>query len=133
MTVKEENDTLTFTISGGKQIKCIPATRLYTLNFKDVEDFEEVIVTINGTETPASYGKSFVNVEDITVEDEITVTLKGVTVKKNKPVRERALDCLIHLNGNNMKKVITNKKLNNCETEADYKSFIRGIKAKSQP
>ncbi len=131
MTVQEENDTLTFTINGGKALKCIPAKRTYTLNFKDIEDFDEVIVIINGTQTPASYGKSFVNLEDITVEDEITVTLKGIVAKKNKPVRERALDCLIHLNGPNMKKVLTNKKLNNCETVADYKSFIRGIKAKS--
>ncbi len=131
LEVAENGNTITFNISGGKQIKSIPNNRTYTLTFKDVEDFEDVTVTVNGVETPASYGKGFVNLEDISVEDEITVVLAGVTVKKNKPVRERALDCLIHLNGNNMKKLFTNKRLNACKTMSDYKSFIRGIKAKS--
>ena len=131
MTVAEENDTIKFTINGGKVLKCIPNKREYTLNFKDVEDFDEVEVMVNGIVTPVTSGKSFVKISDISVADEITVTLTGVVARKNKPVKERALDCIIHLNGNNMKKVLTSTRLKNCETEKDYKSFIKCTKAKS--
>ena len=55
----------------------------------------------------------------------------GVVAKKNKPVKERALDCIIHLNGNNMKKVLTSTRLKNCKDEKDLKSFTKRIKAKS--
>ena len=131
MTVAEEENTIKFTIHGGTSLKCIPAKREYTLNFKDVEDFDDVEVMINGIVTPVTSGKSFVKIGDISVADEITVTLTGVVARKNKPVKERALDCIIHLNGNNMKKVITSKRLASCETEKDYKSFIKCTKAKS--
>ena len=131
MSVCEEGDTIKFTISGGKQLKCIPQKRIYTLEFKDVEEFDEVSVSINGIETPASYGKSFVNIEDVSVEDEITVTLTGAVAKANKPVEERVLDCLTHLNGSNMKKAFTNSRLKNCKTENDYKALVRRVKAKS--
>ena len=109
----------------------IPAKREYTLNFKDVDDFDDVEVMVNGIVTPVTSGKSFVKISDISVADEITVTLTGVVARKNKPVKERALDCIIHLNGNNMKKVLTSTRLKNCETEKDYKSFIKCTKAKS--
>ena len=131
MSVEEVDDTLKFTIKGGKQLKCIPQQRIYTLDFKDVEEFDEVKVTINGVETPVSYGRSFVNIEDVSVEDEIIVTLTGVVAKKNKPIEERVLDCLTHLNGSNIKKALTNSKLKNCKTMDDYKSFVRRVKAKS--
>lgn len=131
MSVIEADDTLKFTIKGGKQLKCIPQQRIYTLDFKDVDEFDEVKVTINGVETPVSYGRSFVNIEDISVEDEIVVTLTGVVAKKNKPIEERVLDCLTHLNGSNIKKALTNSKLKNCKTMDDYKSFVRRVKAKS--
>ncbi len=131
MTVSEVGDTLTFSVKGGKQLKCIPTKRIYTLNLKDVEDFDEVCVTVNGNPVSASYGKSFVTVEDVNVEDEIVITVSGVKARKNKPVGERALDCLIHLNGSNLKKILTNTKLKSCKNEKDYKAFIRRIKAKS--
>ncbi len=131
MSVEEVDGTLKFTIKGGKQLKCIPQQRIYTLDFKDVEEFDEVKVTINGVETPVSYGRSFVNIEDVSVEDEIIVTLTGVVAKKNKPIEERVLDCLTHLNGSNIKKALTNSKLKNCKTMDDYKSFVRRVKAKS--
>lgn len=131
MTVSETDGNITFTVKGGKQLKCIPKSRTYKILFKDVEDFESVSVLINGTETPVSYGKGFVAVENISVEDEISVTLSGVVAKKNKPVYDRALDCLIHINGSNTKKVFSSNKLKNCKTEKDYKSLVKGIKAKS--
>lgn len=131
MTVTEVGETLTFSVKGGKQLKCIPTKRIYTLNLKDVEDFDEVNVTVNGTPVSVSYGKSFVTVEDVNVEDEIVITLIGVKARKNKPVDERALDCLIHLNGSNLKKILTNTKLKSCKTEKEYKALIRRVKAKS--
>lgn len=131
MTVTEKDDILTFEIKGGKTLKCIPQKRTYTLNFKDVEDFDEVTVMVNGLLTPVTNGKSFVKISDISVEDEIVVTLKGVKARQNKPIYDRALDCLIHLNGNNMKKVVTTNKLKSCKDEKDYKTFVKRIKAKS--
>ena len=65
------------------------------------------------------------------VADEITVTLTGVVAKKNKPVKERALDCIVHLNGNNMKKVFTSKRLKDCKDEKDFKAFVSHTKSKS--
>ena len=131
MTVSEKDDTLTFEIKGGKAMKCIPKKRRYTLNFKDVEDFNEVTVMVNGLFTPVTRGKSFITISDVNVEDEIIVTLSGVVARKNKAVYDRALDCLIHLNGNNMKKIVTTNKLKNCKNEVEYKSFVKGVKAKS--
>ena len=124
MSVEEVDDTLKFTIKGGKQLKCIPQQRIYTLDFKDVEEFDEVKVTINGVETPVSYGRSFVSIEDVSVEDEIIVTLTGVVAKKNKPIEERVLDCLTHLNGSNIKKALTNSKLKNCKTMDEVCGFL---------
>ena len=131
MTVAENNDTLTFEIKGGKALKCIPQKRTYTLNFKDIEDFDEATVMVNGLLTPVTNGKSFVKISDISVEDEIIVTLTGIKARQNKPVYDRALDCLIHLNGGNMKKVPTSNKLKECKDEKDYKSFVKKIRGKS--
>ena len=105
--------------------------RKYTLEFKDVESFAEVSVMVNGLYTPVQSGKNYFTINNVNVADEIVVTLTGVVAKKNKPVKERALDCIVHLNGNNMKKVFTSQRLKKCETESDYKSFIKMTKAKS--
>ena len=131
MSVKEEKDTITFTINGGKAFDFIPAKRKYTLEFKDVESFKDVSVMVNGLFTPVNAGKNYFTIENVNVADEIVVTLTGVVAKKNKPVKERALDCVIHLNGNNMKKVLTSTRLKSCKDEKDYKAFIRHTKAKS--
>ena len=131
MSVKEEGDKLTFTISGGKSLDFIPSKRKYTLEFKDVESYAEASVMVNGLVTLVNAGKNYLTIENVNVADEIVVTLTGVIAKTNKPVKERALDCIIHLNGNNMKKVITSTRLKKCETESDYKSLVRCTKAKS--
>lgn len=131
MSVKEEGDKLTFTINGGKSLNFIPTQRKYTLEFKDVESFAEVSVMVNGLYTPVQACKNYFTINNVNVADEIIVTLTGVVAKKNKPVKERALDCIIHLNGTNMKKVFTSQRLKKCETESDYKSFIKMTKAKS--
>ncbi len=131
MTVSENGDAVTFKISGGKLLKCIPEKRTYTLNFKDIDDFDEVVVTVNGEIVVSSYGKSFVTLENVSVADEIEVKLFGVVARNNKPVYDRAIDCIIHLNGSNMKKVLTTKKLKNCKNEKDYKNFVKSIRAKS--
>ena len=86
---------------------------------------------VNGLYTPVNAGKNYFTLNNVNVADEIIVTLTGVVAKKNKPVKERALDCIIHLNGNNMKKVLTSTRLKSCKTDSDYKSFIRCTKAKS--
>ena len=131
MSVKEENDTITFTVNGGKAFSFIPEHRKYTLEFADVESFGEASVMINGLYTPVASGKNYLILDDVNVADEIVVTLSGVVAKKNKSVKERALDCIIHLNGNNMKKVLTSTRLKNCKNEKDYKTFIKRTKAKS--
>lgn len=131
MTVAESENSIIFTIKGGKKLKCIPSKREYTFNFKDIEDFDDVEVMVNGIVTPVTSGKGFVKLGGISVDDEISVELKGITIKKNKPVNERALDCIIHLNGSNMKKVLTSTRLKSCENEKDYKTFVKCTKAKS--
>ncbi len=131
MTVSEDGDTVKFTINGGKSLECIPTHRKYTLEFKDVDSFAEVSVMVNGLYTPVNAFKNCFTLKNINVEDEIIVILTGVVAKKNKPVKERALDCIIHLNGSNMKKLLTSTRLKNCKDEKDYKSFIKRTKAKS--
>lgn len=131
MSVSEEGDKLTFTLSGGKSLDFIPEERKYTLEFRDVESFSEVSVMVNGLFTPVNAGKNYLTLNGVNVADEIVVTLTGVVAKKNKPVKERALDCIIHLNGSNMKKMLTSTRLKSCTGESDYKSFIKRTKAKS--
>jgi hypothetical protein len=131
MSVNEENNTIKFTISGGTAISCIPAQRKYTFEFKDVASFDEISVMVNGLYTPVNVVKNTFSLNNVSVADEIVITLTGVVAKKNKPVNQRALDCLIHLNGNNMKKVITSKRIVNCKTKDDFKSIVRGIRSKS--
>ena len=131
MTVSEEGDTLKLTINGGTAISCIPAQRKYTFEFKDVASFGEISVMVNGLFTPVNVVKNTFTLNNVSVADEIVITLTGVVAKKNKPVNDRALDCLIHLNGNNMKKVLTSKRIVNCKDKKDFKSITRGIKSKS--
>ncbi len=131
MAVSEEADTIKFTISGGKSFDFIPKQRNYTFEFKDVSSFEEVSVMVNGLYTPVDACKNKFTLKNVNVEDEIIITLTGVVAKQNKPVKERVLDCLIHLNGNNMKKVLTNTKIKSCKDEKDYKTLIKRTKAKS--
>ncbi len=131
MTVAENGDELTFMVSGGKRLSCIPSKRVYTFNFKDVQSFEDIAVMVNGLYTPVNVNKNSFSLKEISVDDEIIITLTGVKAKKNKPVSERALDCIVHLNGSNMKKMLTSARLKACRTESDYKSFVRQTKAKS--
>ena len=131
MTVSEEGDTLKLTINGGTAISCIPAQRKYIFEFKDVASFNEISVMVNGLFTPVNVVKNTFTLNNVSVADEIVITLTGVVAKKNKPVNDRALDCLIHLNGNNMKKVLTSKRIVNCKDKKDFKSITRGIKSKS--
>ncbi len=131
MTVNEDGNTLKFTVSGGKSYDFIPKQRNYTFEFKDVESFEEVSVMINGLYTPVNAGKNSFTLKNVSVEDEIIITLTNVVAKQNKPVKERVLDCLIHLNGSNLKKLLTNTKIKSCKDEKDYKTLIKRTKAKS--
>ncbi len=131
MTVNEDGNALKFTISGGKSYDFIPKQRNYTFEFKDVESAEEIAVMVNGLYTPVNVYKNSFTLKNVSVEDEIVVTLTGVVAKQNKPVKERALDCLVHLNGSNMKKVLTNTKIKSCKDKKDYNTLIKRTKAKS--
>ncbi|MGN0569873.1 MAG: TIM-barrel domain-containing protein [Candidatus Fimenecus sp.] len=131
MTVSETADTLTFTVSGGKALACIPKCREYTVEFKDIEDFDTATVKVNGVETSATVGKSFVTVHNVKVEDEIEITLKGISARKNKPINERVLDCIIHLNGSNIKKKMIQSKAADCKTDKDYASLVRKARSKA--
>ena len=131
MTVSEKEDTLTFTVKGGKALACIPKSREYTVEFKDIEDFETATVKVNGVDISATAGKSFVTVHNVKVDDEIEITLNGISVRKNKPIDERVLDCIIHLNGSNIKKKMIQSKAADCKTDKDYASLLRKTRAKS--
>lgn len=102
--VNENENTLKISISGGKRISSIPEKRNYTFKFKDIETFEKAEVFVNGNEKSGTVQNGEIRIENISVEDRIEITLTGVTAKKNKPARERVLDCLIKYNGNNTKK-----------------------------
>ena len=99
--------------------------------FKDIEDFETATVKVNGVEISATAGKSFVTVHNVKVDDEIEITLNGISVRKNKPIDERVLDCIIHLNGSNIKKKMIQSKAADCKTDKDYASLLRKTRAKS--
>ncbi len=131
MTVSEGGNIVSFKINGGTAISCIPAQRNYTIEFKDIASFDEVNVMINGLYTPVNVVKNTFTLHNVSVADKIIITVAGVVGKKNKPVNERALDCLIHLNGNNMKKVLTSKRIMSCKDKKDFKAINRGIKSKS--
>ncbi|MCH5191054.1 MAG: DUF5110 domain-containing protein [Oscillospiraceae bacterium] len=131
MTVSEKDGTLEFTVKGGKALDCIPKNRKYNVVFKDVESFDSVTVTVNGWECSSAVGKNSVTLDSVSVEDEISIVLTGVTVRKNKPVNERVLDCIIHLNGSNIKKNLLYSKLSSCKTKDDYISALRRIRGNS--
>lgn len=102
--VKESENTLKISVSGGKQISSIPEKRNYTFKVKDIETFEKAEVFVNGNEKSCTVQNGEIRIENISVDDRIEITLTGVTAKKNKPARERVLDCFIKYNGNNTKK-----------------------------
>ena len=102
--VNENENTLKISVAGGKQISSIPEKRNYTFKFMDIEVFEKAEVFVNGNEKSDAVKNNEIFLEDISVDDKIEITLTGVTAKKNKPARERVLDCLIKYNGNNTKK-----------------------------
>lgn len=102
--VNENENTLKINVSGGKRISSIPEKRNYTFKFMDIEAFEKAEVFVNGNAKSDAVKNNEIFLEDISVDDKIEITLTGVTAKKNKPARERVLDCLIKYNGNNTKK-----------------------------
>lgn len=131
MTVREKGDTLEFTVSGGKKLPCIPLNRTYTVVFKDVKSFDGATVTVNGKASDfKTYGNT-VTIENVNADDEIKVTLSKVTVCKNKPLDERILDCVIHLNASNTKKKLLHSKTESCKKKEDYETLIRRTRAKS--
>lgn len=111
ITVKEEGDKLQITVSGGKQIDSVPKKRNYTFCLKDIVSFKNAEVYVNGILRTDAVRNNEICLPDVTVEDEISITVTGITAKTNKSVRERVLDCLIKYNGNNTKK------------QAEYKAF----------
>ena len=131
MTVSEKDDTLEFTIKGGKALECIPKNRKYTVVFKDIEGLDSATVTVNGWECACAVVKNSITLDSVSVEDEIKILLTGVTARKNKPINERVLDCIIHLNGSNIKKNLLYSKLSGCKTKEDYISVLSRIRGKS--
>lgn len=131
MTVSEKENQITFTVSGGKKLSCIPENRTYTLVFKDIKNFENAEVIVNGIVTPFTSTSNSITIKNISVDDEIKVTLSGTTVCKNKPLAERMLDCVIHLNGSNPKKKMLYSRLAACKTIDDYKSLSRLTRTKA--
>lgn len=131
ITVSETEGSLKITVSGGKALKCIPEKRKYTFRFKDIESFSHSRVLVNGAETSASADGSAVTVCDVGAEDTLEITLFGVTARKNKPVSERVLDCIIHFNGSNVKKRVIASRAESCKTKNDYDALIRRTRSKS--
>lgn len=131
MTVAETGDKVTFTVSGGKQLACIPAKRRYSVCFKDIKSFNNATVTVNGTEYPAKVQGNTVIVEPVSVSDNICITVSGINVCLNKPVYDRLLDCVIHLNGSNVKKKILSEKVQECRKNGDYSPLTRRTRAKA--
>lgn len=111
ISVKEEENKLKITVSGGKQIDSVPKKRNYTFGFKDILSFKNAEIYVNGILRTDAVRNNEICLSDVTVEDEISITVTDLTVKTNKSVRERVLDCLIKYNGNNTKK------------QAEYKAF----------
>lgn len=131
MTVKEIGGDVSFTVSGGKKLPCIPENRTYTVEFKDIKAFEKASVTVNGSEFDAKIKGSSVILENICADDEIKIILSGVTVRENKPLQERVMDCVIHLNCVNAKKKPLSARVLACKTAEDYKAVVRRTRAKA--
>ena len=102
--VTEGGNTLKISVSGGKQISSIPKKRNYVFKLKDIEKFENAEIYVNGILHTDAVKNGEIRLADISVEDNIEITVTGFAARKNKSVRERVLDCFIKYNGNNNKK-----------------------------
>lgn len=102
--VNENENTLKISVSGGTQLSSIPEKRNYTFRFKDIKSFDGAEIYVNGNLIEHTVQNGEIRIKNISVEDNIEITVNGFTAKTNKCVRERALDCFIKYNGNNTKK-----------------------------
>lgn len=131
MTVSENENRIIFTVSKGKRINCIPEKRKYTVEFKDIRSFGSAAVTVNGGEYPFESCQNSISIDNVSVDDEIKIELSNVEVCRNKPISERVLDTIIHLNGSNVKKKVLHTMAVGCKTDADYKKMIKTVNNKS--
>lgn len=105
VTVDENGSELKISVSGGKQISSIPEKRNYKFFLKDIDSFENAEVYINGILQNDAESDGVITLSNVSVEDEIEITVTGTTPKTNKTPRERVLEVLIRYNGNNTKKI----------------------------
>lgn len=131
ISVCESHNKLTVLFKGGRDLDCIPSNRQYKLCFKDVKAFDKAAVTVNGQKAEFECFKNMIILHNVSSSDEIFVELEGIATLCNKPVDERILDAVIHLNGSNIKKNLLYKKLCRCENVRDYNKAIRLIRTKA--
>lgn len=103
LRVQESGDVLTFTIDRVQgDASVIPASREYTLAFRDVAACQSIIVQKNGEAMPFTQHAEDVltlGLQHVTPQDTITVSLQGFTARTNRPKAELLTEVISKFQG----------------------------------
>lgn len=92
--IRETGTDVSFKISKASgDLSVIPENRDYTLVFEDITDAKEIAVSAK-YETKKLFDKLYITIKDVLPTQEITVELKGVTVRENEDKKELAVKAI---------------------------------------
>lgn len=109
IALHESGETLKLTLGGAQEKSYMPKNRTFTLRFADVIAAERAEITVDGQTVTAEISQTpeqgvMVYLPPLPIDVRLTVTLYGITEKKNPPYEERIRTVLTQFNGNNTKK-----------------------------
>ncbi|MDD6146897.1 MAG: glycoside hydrolase family 31 protein [Oscillospiraceae bacterium] len=121
--IREAVKNVTFTIAPAEgNHSTLPKKRNYTLIFEDISAAESIEVTVDGKKIKApvtcQHGKIFMDLQDITPDSQVKVSLSAITARKNRDKREMVIELVTkYQQDNNLKKILFNGYLKRLDDE----------------
>ena len=109
-TLCESEKKLTLEIAPARgDTSVLPKQRRYTLSFKDIVALKNLTVYINGSRVKTDrHSKGYIKlIVTAKPTERVKVTLSGIEVAHNPPVKEALTDLISRFQGSNMKKQLT--------------------------
>ncbi len=108
-SVSVTGNNIKFNIKSAKgDLSHIPSHRSYRLKFIDISAFKSAEVTVNGTAAKFNYDSDVngvnINIENISVRDEIEISINGFIPRKNKEKQFYITELISRYKCNNSKK-----------------------------
>ena len=102
--VREENESLSVKVSGGRNFSFMPENRELVFDFCDIEKYENICVKCNGEEVDYSISEKGEISVSADVESKIEILLEKVVVKTNPDWEKSFINVLSKLDAKNRTK-----------------------------